>query len=128
MDRMRRMVRLGVPIVAGTDAGVSLTPFDSLPGELEIYVTDLGLTPLQAIQAATGDAARVLGLERTLGTLIPGRAADLVAVDGDPSTRIQDLRAVRVVIKGGRTVVKDGVVLVTRSLSAISHQEVTADG
>jgi imidazolonepropionase-like amidohydrolase len=111
MDCMRRMATLGVPIVAGTDAGVSLTPFDSLPGELEIYVTDVGLTPIQAIQAATGTAARALGLDSTLGTLVPGRAADLVAVAGDPSVRIEDVRAVRVVIKGGRTVVKDGVVL-----------------
>ncbi len=111
MDCMRRMATLGVPIVAGTDAGVSLTPFDSLPGELEIYVSDVGLTPIQAIQAATGTAARVLGIESTLGTLVPGRAADLVAVDGDPSVRIGDVRSVRMVIKGGRTVVKNGVVL-----------------
>lgn len=111
MDCMRRMVTLGVPIVAGTDAGVSLTPFDSLPGELEIYVEDLGLTPIQAIQAATGTAARTLGLEGTLGTLVSGRAADMLAVDGDPSVRIGDVRSVRLVIKGGRTVVRDGVVL-----------------
>jgi imidazolonepropionase-like amidohydrolase len=43
--------------------------------------------------------------------LTVGRAADLVAVDGDPSTRIEDVRAVRMVIKGGRTVARDGVVL-----------------
>ncbi|MCA1647566.1 MAG: amidohydrolase family protein [Chloroflexi bacterium] len=54
---------------------------------------------------------QALGLERTLGTLVPGRAADLVAVDGDPSVRISDIRAVRRVIKDGRAVVKDGVVL-----------------
>lgn len=111
MDCMRRMAQLGVPFVAGTDAGVSLTPFDSLPSELEIYVSEVGLSPIQAIQAATGTAARVLGLDSTLGTLLPGRAADLVAVEGDPSVRIQDVRNVRMVIKGGRIVVRDGVVL-----------------
>jgi imidazolonepropionase-like amidohydrolase len=108
---MRRMVSLGVPIAAGTDAGVSLTPFDSLPRELEILVQDLGLTPLQAIHAATGSAATALKLDRTLGTLLAGRAADLVAVDGDPSLRIGDVRAVRLVMKNGRTVARDGVVL-----------------
>jgi len=111
MDCMRRMATLGVPIVAGTDAGVSLTPFDSLPGELEIYVADMGLSPLQAIQAATGTAARLLGLDGTLGTLAAGRAADLVAVAGDPSVQIEDVRQVRTVIKGGRTVVDNGIVL-----------------
>jgi imidazolonepropionase-like amidohydrolase len=110
MECMRRMAALGVPFVAGTDAGVSLTAFDSLPNELAIYVSDVGLTPIQAIQAATGTAARVLGLDGAIGTLVPGRAADLVAVAGDPSVRIEDVRSVRMVIKGGRTVVKDGVV------------------
>jgi imidazolonepropionase-like amidohydrolase len=111
IDAMRRMVTLGVPIAAGTDAGVSLIRFDTLPDELEIYVSELGLTPLQAIHAATGSAARSLGVESTLGTLVPGLAADMLAVDGDPSTRIQDVRALRLVLKGGQTVVKDGVVL-----------------
>src|SRR5919199_421431 len=86
-------------------AGVSLTPFDSLPRELEILVSEAGLSPLEAIQAATGDAARAIGIADTLGTLQPGQTADLIAVDGDPSVRIVDLRAVRRVIRGGRTVV-----------------------
>ena len=46
-----------------------------------------------------------------LGTLVTGRTADLIAVEGDPSVRIEDLRSIKTVIKGGRTVVKEGVVL-----------------
>ena len=111
MHCMRRMAALGVPFVAGTDAGVSLTPFDSLHSELEILVSEVGLTPMQAIHAATGNAARVLGVDTSLGTLVAGQAADMLAVDGDPSVRIADLRPVRAVIKAGRTVVRDGVVL-----------------
>jgi imidazolonepropionase-like amidohydrolase len=109
---MRRMFTLGVPFVAGTDAGTSLNPFDSLPGELEILVNEVGLSPPQAIRSATGDAARVLGLQATLGTLEKGRFADMIAVDGDPWARVQDIRSPRAVLKGGRTVARDGVVLV----------------
>jgi imidazolonepropionase-like amidohydrolase len=107
----RRMVTLGVPVAAGTDAGTSLVRFDSLPDELAIYVSELGLTPLQAIHAATGAAAKAIGIDGTVGTLVPGRMADLVAVDGDPSTRIEAVRSVRMVLKGGRVVARDGMVL-----------------
>jgi imidazolonepropionase-like amidohydrolase len=108
---MRRMAELGIPFAAGTDAGVTLTPFDSLPSELGILVNELGFTPLEAIAAATGVAARSIGADATLGTVEPGRAADLLAVDGDPSVRIEDLRNVRRVLKGGRTVVENRFVL-----------------
>jgi imidazolonepropionase-like amidohydrolase len=108
---MRRMAELGVPFAAGTDAGVTLTPFDSLPSELGILVNELGFTPLEAIAAATGVAARSIGADATLGTLERGRAADLLALDGDPSVRIEDLRNVRRVLKGGRTVVENRFVL-----------------
>ncbi|MDQ6674510.1 MAG: amidohydrolase family protein [Chloroflexota bacterium] len=112
MQCMRRMAELGVPFVAGTDAGVSLTPFDSLARELEILVSEVRLTPVQAIQAATANAARALRVDKTLGTLVAGQAADLIGVDGDPSVQIGDVRRVRTVIKAGRTVAHNGVLLV----------------
>jgi imidazolonepropionase-like amidohydrolase len=108
---MRRMRELGVPFVAGTDAGVSLTPFDSLQRELEILVDEVGFTPLEAIRAATGAAARVLGLG-LVGTLEPGRMADLIAVEGDASVSIQSLRSPKLVMKGGQTLAQNGLLLV----------------
>ena len=108
---MRQAWAIGAPIAAGTDAGVSNRPFDSLPAELEVMVSDLGLSPLEAIHAATGEAARAIGVGDKVGTLQAGRAADMLVVDGDPSVRISDLRSVRMVIKGGRTVVENGVLL-----------------
>jgi imidazolonepropionase-like amidohydrolase len=112
MTCMRRMHTLGVRFVAGTDAGTSLNPFDSLAAELEILVSEVGMTPLEAIRSATGAAAETLGLQATIGTLENGRYADLIALGGDPSLRIQDLRAPKVVVKGGRVVAKDGILLV----------------
>ena len=64
---LQRMLSLGVPFVAGTDAGVAWTPFDSLADELEMFVTEVGMTPLQAIHAATGAAARTLRARRQPG-------------------------------------------------------------
>jgi imidazolonepropionase-like amidohydrolase len=104
LDCLRRMRELGVPIVAGTDAGVAWTPFNSLPDEMELLVSEVGLTPLQAVHAATGAAASVLGIGDTVGTLVPGREADLLAVDGDPLLHIVDVRAVHYVMKAGQLV------------------------
>jgi len=108
---LQRMLSLGVPFVAGTDAGVAWTPFDSLASELEMYVTEVGMTPLQAINSATGAAARTLGLDASVGILAVGREADLIAVDGDPSVRIGDLGAVQLVMKSGAVVARNGQVL-----------------
>jgi imidazolonepropionase-like amidohydrolase len=108
---LQRMVQLGVPIVTGTDAGVSWTPFDSLALEIELLVTEVGLSPVQAIHGATGLAARALGLADTLGTVAVGRAADLIVVGGDPAVDIGTLRNVRLVVQAGKIVAKDGQVL-----------------
>jgi imidazolonepropionase-like amidohydrolase len=108
---IRQAWALGVPIAAGTDAGVNNKPFDNLPEALEILVADVGLSPLEAIHAATGEAARAIGVAEKVGTVQLGRAADLLVVDGDPSVNVADLRSVRAVFKGGRKVVEHGVVL-----------------
>lgn len=90
--------RAGIPIVAGTDQTV---PGYSLHREIELYVA-AGFTPMQAIQAATIVPARVMHLDREVGTVAAGKRADLIVVDGNPLERITDLRRVRVVVANGR--------------------------
>jgi imidazolonepropionase-like amidohydrolase len=90
--------KAGIPIVAGTDQTV---PGYSLHRELELYVR-AGFTPMEAIQAATLVPARVMHLEREVGTVTAGKRADLLVVDGNPLHRISDLRNVRLVIARGR--------------------------
>jgi hypothetical protein len=90
-----RMYRAGVPIVAGTDD----IPGFTLQRELELYV-EAGMTPAQALQVATYNGAK---FSRTLddrGVVSPGRRADLILVDGDPTKNISDIRKVALVIKG----------------------------
>ena len=98
---VRRALELGVPIAAGTDAGGHGHPKNAL--ELG-YLVDAGLTPMQAVRAATQWAAQCLGLDGDLGTLEPGRLADLIAVDGNPLDDIKvllDPRRIELVVKGG---------------------------
>jgi imidazolonepropionase-like amidohydrolase len=64
----------------------------------------LGLTPLAAIQAATVNAADLLGWSDQIGTLEPGKYADLIAVEGDPLKDVTTLENVKVVLKGGEVV------------------------
>jgi len=103
-ESFQMALRLGVPIAAGTDAGTPLNPHGSLVPELELMVK-AGQPPLAVIQAATATAARVLGLEAETGRIAPGLAADLLAVAGDPSERIQALDDVRLVLAAGRIAV-----------------------
>jgi imidazolonepropionase-like amidohydrolase len=92
--------RAGVPIVAGTDAGVM--PHGENARELQALV-DAGLTPLEAIRAATVTAARLLG-ERRLGRIGVDATADLLIVEGDPLQDISVLRKPAMVIRAGRVV------------------------
>jgi imidazolonepropionase-like amidohydrolase len=88
----------GVTVVAGTDQTV---PGFSLYRELELYVQG-GLTPMEAIQAATIVPARVMGLDKELGTVEAGKRADVIVLDANPLENIHNIRSVEYVIAGGR--------------------------
>jgi len=91
----------GVKVAFGTDAAVY--PHGLNAHEFAVMVK-LGLTPLQAIQAATVNAADLLGWAGKVGTLEPGAWADIVAVDGDPLKDVTMLERVKFVMKGGEVV------------------------
>jgi imidazolonepropionase-like amidohydrolase len=97
----QRAVRAGVPMLFGTDAGVY--PHGDNARQFAKMV-EWGMTPVQAIQAATRNAAQALGKEADVGAIAPGRYGDMVAVDGDPLKDVRVLEHVAVVIKGGKVV------------------------
>ena len=96
--RMQAAHRGGVRIILGTDAGV--VPHGSNARELAALVR-LGLTPIDALRAATIQAAQALGKADRLGSLTPGKVADLVAVPGDPLADISVMERVVFVMKDG---------------------------
>jgi imidazolonepropionase-like amidohydrolase len=98
---LERAVPAGVKIAFGTDAGVSLHGRNA--DEFELLVK-FGMTPMQAIEAATTNAADLLGLSDQIGRLAPGYAADLIAVAGDPTENVQFLKQVDWVIQAGEVV------------------------
>jgi imidazolonepropionase-like amidohydrolase len=100
-DSIRRALAAGVRVVAGTDAGGHGHPPNA--GELPLLV-NAGLTPMQAIQAATGWAAEAVGLERELGTLEKGKRADVIVYEGDALGDLKGLAdpaRIRLVVKNG---------------------------
>jgi imidazolonepropionase-like amidohydrolase len=100
----RYLHEAGVQLVAGNDAGWRYTRFDTLYRELQLLV-DAGLTPLEAISAATGRAAAACQLTDQIGTLAPGRVADLIAVREDPTSAVAALDLPALVFQSGHTVV-----------------------
>ena len=95
---LEKAVPAGVKVAFGTDAGVSKHGRNA--DEFELLVKH-GLTPAAAIRAATVNAATLLGLEKEIGTLEPGKRADLIAVAGDPLADVTVLKAVSFVMKDG---------------------------
>ena len=100
----QRAVRAGVPMVFGSDAGVY--PHGD-NGRQFAKMVEWGMTPTQAIQAATTNAAQALGRTGDVGAIAVGRYADIIAVAGDPTVNVRLLEKVDTVIKGG-VVVKGG--------------------
>ena len=103
LDMAARAHRGGVKIAFGTDTGVSRHGANAREFALLVRA---GMTPIQAIRAATVVAAEHLQLSGEVGSLAPGKAADMVAVRGDPLTDVTELERVRFVMKGG-VVAKD---------------------
>ena len=100
---LRRMHQAGIPIVAGTDgSGIEIVH------ELEIYV-QAGFTPAEALAAATIVPARLVGQEAKTGSIKVGKTADLALIEGDPSTRIADLRQTRLVMLDGKLLDADAL-------------------
>jgi imidazolonepropionase-like amidohydrolase len=102
MKRLTRRVALeGARVVVGGHSTVPFAGRGEAPWrEMELLV-ESGFTPLEVIQAATGTAAGFLYRERDLGTLQPGRLADLVVLSGDPLRHIAEIRTVERVMASG---------------------------
>jgi imidazolonepropionase-like amidohydrolase len=106
-EGFRKAVKAGVKIAFGTDAGVYP---HGLNARQFAYMVKYGMTPMQAIQAATISSAQLLRHEKDLGSIAPGKWADLIAVKGDPLADIRVLEHVSGVMKGGEVFVdpRDG--------------------
>jgi imidazolonepropionase-like amidohydrolase len=97
-ETFRAAVRAGLPMLFGTDAGVY--PHGD-NGKQFAKMVEWGMTPMQAIQAATVSAGRALGREGDVGAIAVGRYGDLIAVSGDPLADVRTLERVKFVMKGG---------------------------
>jgi imidazolonepropionase-like amidohydrolase len=93
----------GVPFMAGTDAapGVYIMPGFSLHDELANFV-EAGFTPMEALQTATSNPAKFLGIEASFGSVEPGKIADLVLLSANPLEDIRNTQKINIVIAGGR--------------------------
>jgi imidazolonepropionase-like amidohydrolase len=94
---LRALHDAGVPLVVGTDEGV---PALSVYREVELYAK-AGIPVIDALRSATAVSAKAMRLDRTLGTIEPGKIADLIVLDGNPLDAIENIERVRLVMKGG---------------------------
>jgi imidazolonepropionase-like amidohydrolase len=116
MRSVQRALQMGIPIAMGSDAATPYNYHGDNAMEL-VWMGEAGLSPMQVIVAATANAARALGWDSWLGTLEPGKAADLLVVDGNPLEHLRVLTDRRNI----RLVFKDGQVVAQPQTAALSH-------
>jgi imidazolonepropionase-like amidohydrolase len=98
-QNIAKAIKAGVKIALGTDAAVY--PHGLNAHEVDVYVNQFGMSPLQGIQTGTTNAADLMGWTDRVGTLEPGKWADLIAIDGDPLKDVKILQHVNFVMKSG---------------------------
>ncbi len=106
--QLRRAYDAGVPLLCGTESGFSITPYGEWHWrEMQVFVEEIGLTPMQAMMCGTRESARALRMADRIGTLEPGKLADLIVVRGDVTKDVTLLGrqdGIAHVFKGGRRV------------------------
>lgn len=106
LQNFQKAVEAGVKMSFGTDLGIC--PYGTGPQQFA-FMVEYGMTPMQAIQAATSNAADLLGLSNLIGSIKPGKSADMVAVSGDPLKDIKLLENVEFVMKEGKVYKQAGI-------------------
>ncbi|TQQ83912.1 amidohydrolase family protein [Peptacetobacter hominis] len=107
-DNFKKFYDTGVTVIAGTDMVMYNSPFMPINRELQ-YMVEYGITPVQAIQTATSNPAKVLGVENERGLIKDGLDADILVVEGNLSEDIKCLNNVKYVMLGGKKVFENGV-------------------
>ena len=104
-DTFRRAHAMGIPIVTGVDTSYGPESISRVTMEVVSFV-ELGMTPLEAIQAATSRAAELLEIDDTTGAVEPGLEADLIVVEQNPLEDVRVIQDVILVISNGRLALK----------------------
>ena len=103
LRQVREMREAGVRIMAGSDVAVlNVFPGLSLHEELRLFVDSVGMSPMEALASATRKPAEWLGVADSVGTIAPGKVADLVLLDGDPLANIDNTRRISAVVLRGK--------------------------
>jgi imidazolonepropionase-like amidohydrolase len=105
---MRKMKDAGIRVIPGGDYGFVWCPHGEYAKDIELMVTDMGFSPMEAIVAATKHGSQLMRTEDETGTIEPGKFADLLIVDGDPLEDIailQDRSKLAMVMKDGKVMV-----------------------
>ena len=122
-ENVRLLNEAGVTLLAATDVGIpTLVPGISLHEELVLMV-GAGLTPLQALQSATSNPARVLGLSDSLGSIEVGKLADLVLLEADPLKDIRNTQRIRAVMADGRLYLRSDLDQLLKGIEALNHDQ-----
>ena len=118
-DTIRKMHAAGVKLVVSSDQSSTGTKIEELALLMEFLVNEVGVPAPDMLYGVTGLAAEAIGMEDRIGVLQPGKLADIVIVDGDPFTNIENMQRIHSVVKQGEVVVRGG---------SLSWPEPQADG
>ena len=107
-ETIRKMHSTGVKLVVSSDQGSTRTRIEELALLMEFLVNEVGIPTPDVLYGVTGLAAEAIGMEDRIGMLRPGKLADIVIVDGDPFSNIENMQRIHTVVKQGEVIVREG--------------------
>ena len=109
---LRDMWHRGVKFVTGMDSGMTNAHFDDFAYIPEVMVNSMGISPMEAITCATKTSSECLGRDNEIGTITPGKSADVLIINGDPSVKIETLHNVDTIVARGSVIKESGQLLI----------------